>query len=569
MKSNTVTKTISIIISSIFFIKSTAFSPSSIYERSTSTLPAFGGFERIRHHHQQYNTCEKKTSLTLLLATKIGIFFGTSTGSTEDVADLIAEKLLADTNDIDVKGPFEIDEFHGTIKQEFQKYDVLLVGTPTWNTAADTERSGTGWDEIYYSEMQDLDISDKKVAIFGLGDQISYSENYADGAGELHDVFESLGCKMMGYTNIDDTYEHDASKSVRDGKFCGLLCDAVNQEDLTEGRILNWIAQLKNEGLIDDESIATATVSNEEVVASSSASSVAETGAGKIGIFFGTSTGSTEDVADLIAEHFNTAAEGPFEIDSINGNIAKEFQKYDALIVGTPTWNTGADTERSGTGWDEVYYGEIQDVDISGKNVAVFGLGDQISYDENYADGAGELHDVFETLGCKMMGYTSMEGYEHESSKAIRDGKFCGLLCDAVNQEELTDERVQNWVLQLKNEGIIDDVCGGAVSSSVSSASAEKMDINTLPTASAPTTVAPVVCVAPDDNAGNAISQLREENARLRALLEENSSLMDETLKTQDDRGYTPHYNAKAQKTMWTSPDGRTCYYTTSSPKSP
>ncbi len=82
--------------------------------------------------------------------------------------------------------------------------------------------------------------------------------------------------------------------------------------------------------------------------------------AAKIGIFFGSSTGSTEGVADLIASEFGSDAEGPFEIDGIQGSVAKKFSEYDALVVGTPTWNTGADSERSGTGWDEVYYGEMQ-----------------------------------------------------------------------------------------------------------------------------------------------------------------------------------------------------------------
>ena len=50
---------------------------------------------------------------------------------------------------------------------------------------ADTERSGTGWDEVYYGEMENLQIAGKKVAVFGLGDQISYSENYADASGEV------------------------------------------------------------------------------------------------------------------------------------------------------------------------------------------------------------------------------------------------------------------------------------------------------------------------------------------------------------------------------------------------
>lgn len=54
-------------------------------------------------------------------------------------------------------------------------------------TGADTERSGTGWDEIYYSEMQTLkpSLQGKKVAVFGLGDSVSYSENYADATGEV------------------------------------------------------------------------------------------------------------------------------------------------------------------------------------------------------------------------------------------------------------------------------------------------------------------------------------------------------------------------------------------------
>ena len=82
--------------------------------------------------------------------------------------------------------------------------------------------------------------------------------------------------------------------------------------------------------------------------------------AAKVGIFFGTSTGNTENVADMIAAEFGDDAEGPFEIDDAQGSIASKFAEYDALVVGTPTWNTGADSERSGTGWDEVYYGEMQ-----------------------------------------------------------------------------------------------------------------------------------------------------------------------------------------------------------------
>jgi flavodoxin I len=251
----------------------------------------------------------------------------------------------------------------------------------------------------------------------------------------------------------------------------------------------------------------------------------------KVGIFFGTSTGSTETVADLLAEAFGDDAEGPFDVDTLEGPLKDIFGKYDNLVVGTPTWNTGADTERSGTGWDELYYGPMQDFKLDGKKVAVFGLGDQISYAENYADATGELHDVFEGLGCQMMGYTSTEGYEHEASKAIRGDKFCGLLCDGVNQEELSAERVQNWVAQLGAEGFLE----GSSAASV---------------ASTPVAVEPVVEPV-------VVDTLSE--------LEQHSELIEQAIET-NVNGFKSHFNPETKSTMWVSADGRSCYKTSGSP---
>ncbi|KAI2503706.1 flavodoxin [Fragilaria crotonensis] len=253
-----------------------------------------------------------------------------------------------------------------------------------------------------------------------------------------------------------------------------------------------------------------------------------------VGIFFGTSTGNTESVAELISAEFGDDASEPIDIDSVQGKLADEFAKYDALIVGTPTWNTGADTERSGTGWDEVYYGEMQDLKLQGKNVAVFGLGDSVSYAENYADGTGELHDVFQALGCNMLGYVSQEGYEHEASKAIRGDLFCGLPLDNVNFEELTAERVSKWVAQLKDEGILDLEGSGS---------------------------------RDDESVETPDPVMADLDAALRMDLEESSSLLTESISKVGAGGFTPHYNAKTGRTMWTSADGRTCYYTEASAK--
>ena len=164
-------------------------------------------------------------------------------------------------------------------------------------------------------------------------------------------------------------------------------------------------------------------------------------------VYYSTSTGNTETVAAYIADAAGLEAE---EIgDASNSDV----EGMDGIIVGAPTWHTDADTERSGTTWDDWLYSTLPDLDLSGKKVAVFGVGDQQSYNDYYCDAAGELYDLFEAKGCTMVGMTSPDGYNHADSKALRDGKFCGLMCDEDNQYDLSEDRAKAWVEQLKGEG--------------------------------------------------------------------------------------------------------------------
>jgi flavodoxin I len=44
------------------------------------------------------------------------------------------------------------------------------------------------------------------------------------------------------------------------------------------------------------------------------------------------------------------------------------------------------------------------------------------------------------------------DGYDFKKSKAVRDGKFLGLVIDVENQDHLSDKRVKAWVAQLQKE---------------------------------------------------------------------------------------------------------------------
>ena len=179
-----------------------------------------------------------------------------------------------------------------------------------------------------------------------------------------------------------------------------------------------------------------------------------------IGLYFGTQTGKTETVCGYIKDEFGDAVADA--IDVSEKDLA-DFPNFDGLICGAPTWNTGAEELRSGTAWDDLLE-KIGALDLSGKPVAIFGLGDSVGYGEDFVDAMEELHRYFEKAGAKMIGYVSLDGYDNfTSSRCLiphlneitkpEDGeKFCGLPVDEDSEGELTEERVKNWCTQLKTE---------------------------------------------------------------------------------------------------------------------
>jgi len=101
--------------------------------------------------------------------------------------------------------------------------------------------------------------------------------------------------------------------------------------------------------------------------------------------------------------------------------------------------------------WD-AYFSELDNIDFSGKKVAYFGTGDQVTYSDNFLDAVGILEEKISELGGATAGYWSTDGYDFSESRAVQNRKFVGLAIDEDNQPELTEKRVQSWVAQLKKE---------------------------------------------------------------------------------------------------------------------
>jgi flavodoxin I len=166
-----------------------------------------------------------------------------------------------------------------------------------------------------------------------------------------------------------------------------------------------------------------------------------------IGIFVGSSGGVTLEAGEKLQELFEGSELINMEEDY---DDLEQFEDFDVLLIGSSTWGQG-DPQRD---WvDPLYEMENEEPDFSGKKVAFFGAGDQESHGEEFVTALGKMHDIFAKLGATTgFGYWSTEGYSFESSGALKEGKFCGLAIDDINQEELTEERLESWAAQLKSE---------------------------------------------------------------------------------------------------------------------
>jgi len=164
----------------------------------------------------------------------------------------------------------------------------------------------------------------------------------------------------------------------------------------------------------------------------------------KIGIFYGSTEGNTEAVAEKIRDAFGGDVVEIFNVDS---SSADDIQQYNNVIFGCPTWEIGELQED----W-ETFIDVLDDVDFTGKKVAYFGLGDADGYPDTFIDALGIIHDRIKDSGATFVGFWPTDEYTFDESKAIVDGMFLGLVIDEDNEADKTDERVARWVEQLKGE---------------------------------------------------------------------------------------------------------------------
>ena len=165
-----------------------------------------------------------------------------------------------------------------------------------------------------------------------------------------------------------------------------------------------------------------------------------------IALFYGSTTCYTEIAAEKIQAELGTDVVSLF---NIKDTPLTEMANHEALILGISTWDYGEIQED----W-ESHWPEIADIDLEGKIVALYGMGDQIGYTDWFQDALGMLHEQVLAQGGYVIGYWPNEGYDFATSKALTEDEqhFVGLALDEDNQYDASEERIRLWCQQISHE---------------------------------------------------------------------------------------------------------------------
>ena len=173
----------------------------------------------------------------------------------------------------------------------------------------------------------------------------------------------------------------------------------------------------------------------------------------KIGLFYGSTTCYTEMAAEKIQQYFADHSSKPLalavELFNIKDIPLSDIAHFDLVILGISTWDYGELQEDWESQWSD-----IANLDLSGKIIALYGMGDQIGYTDWFQDALGMLHEQVIAQDGFVIGFWPNKGYEFAESKALTDdnSQFVGLALDEDNQYQQSEARIALWCQQIQSE---------------------------------------------------------------------------------------------------------------------
>lgn len=119
---------------------------------------------------------------------KILVLYATYSGGTQTAADIVANVLKTNaTNQVEMKTPTEITP------NVLSGYDMIIVGSPSWDYEGKTGMPHQDFIN-FIDQSKTVDLTGKKVAVFGLGD--STYERFCGAVEHLEEWVKGLKAQL-------------------------------------------------------------------------------------------------------------------------------------------------------------------------------------------------------------------------------------------------------------------------------------------------------------------------------------------------------------------------------------
>ncbi|MBC8526703.1 MAG: flavodoxin [Candidatus Cloacimonetes bacterium] len=118
--------------------------------------------------------------------TKTILIYGSTTGNTETLSEVVVEGLEQGGAEVTVKNVTEVSV------NELEDYDLIVLGCSTWG-------EGELQDDFidFYDEMKSVSLTGKKAAVFGPGDSEMYPDSFCEAVDMLEDKLKKSGAEII------------------------------------------------------------------------------------------------------------------------------------------------------------------------------------------------------------------------------------------------------------------------------------------------------------------------------------------------------------------------------------
>jgi len=163
----------------------------------------------------------------------------------------------------------------------------------------------------------------------------------------------------------------------------------------------------------------------------------------KIALIYWPEGGNVETIADKLVKKIGTPKIIKMSLLKLEKDTLLECSHWivGGSTVGSHVWEDANDSNK----WN-VFFKLLNELDMTQKTVAFYGLGDQVLYPNHFVDGLGLLYLEFAKHEALIVGQCDVDGYKFLESEGVIDGKFAGLALDEDNEYDISDARIENWL---------------------------------------------------------------------------------------------------------------------------